>query len=37
MRDDDWVDNDTYNYYRYHQITAWYDKINRAWYDKIDF
>jgi hypothetical protein len=30
--DDDWVDNDTYNFDRYHQIT----EINRAWYDKIE-
>jgi hypothetical protein len=30
--DDDWVDNDTYNFYRYHQITD----INTAWYDKIE-
>jgi len=30
--DDDWVDNDTYNYNRYHQITD----INTAWYDKIE-
>jgi hypothetical protein len=30
--DDDWLDDDTYDYYRYHQITD----INTAWYDKIE-
>ena len=31
-KDDDWLDDDTYNYNRYHQIID----INRAWYDKIE-
>ena len=31
-KDDDWLDDDTYNYNRYHQITD----INTAWYDKIE-
>jgi hypothetical protein len=30
--DDDFGDDDTFNYNRYHQITD----INRAWYDKIE-
>jgi hypothetical protein len=30
--DDDFGDDDTFNYDRYHQITD----INRAWYDKIE-